>query len=213
MNPDFSRVTGGLIGTTARIVNDPYLYSNKIPFVLQMKKDLERHEGYRYYAYPDPLSPLAKKYRGLDWGFKPARELLALIKDMDETQGRPWTVGFGDTHGVNPDTVAPRQLAERRLEQHIMEKEAALEAALPWYKQASFVTRTVLLNMAFNMGVQGLLGFRNTLKFIQQKDYERAAHNMTLSLWYRQVPIRAKELVERMRTQEIKAEHKAPERL
>lgn len=213
MQADFSRVTGGLTGSTARIVSDPYLYSNKIPFVLQMKKDLERHEGYRYYAYPDPLSSLAKKYRGLDWGYRPARELLTLVKDMDESDGAPWTVGFGDTHGVNPDTVAPRQLAERRLEQHIMTKEAALEAALPWVKDASFVTRTVLLNMVFNMGLQGLLGFRNTLRFVQQKDFERAAHNMTLSLWYRQVPLRAKELVERMRTQAIEPSHKAKERL
>lgn len=212
MRADFSKVTGGFGGSTATVV-DPYLYSNNIPFVLQMKKDLERHEGYRYYAYPDPLSALYKKYPGLDWGYKPARELLALVKDMDEDDGRPWTVGFGDTHGVSPDSVAPRQQAERRLEQHIMSKDAQIASVLPWYKDASFVTRTVLLNMAFNMGVQGLLGFTNTLRFVKNKDYERAAHNMTLSLWYRQVGNRAKELVERMRTQEIKSEHRANTRL
>ena len=210
--PDFSNVIS-IVTSTETILNDPYLYSNLVPFVLQMKKDLERHEGFRPYAYPDPLSRLAKKYRGLDWGFKPARELLALVKDMDENDGRPWTVGFGDTHGVTPDSTRNRQQAERKLERHIIDYLAALEAALPWVKQASFVTRTVLLNMAFNMGLKGLLGFRNTLRFIEAKDYARAASNMTQSLWYRQVGGRAKELVERMRTQTIQPSHKAKEKL
>lgn len=212
MHPDFSNVISK-VTSTEELVNDPYLFSNRVPFVLQMKKDLERHEGFRAYAYPDPLSPLAKKYKGLQWGFKPARELLILVKDMGEEDGRPWTVGFGDTHGVTPDSTRTREQAERRLEQHIIEGEAALAAALPWYKDASFVTRTVLLNMAFNMGLKGLLGFKNTLRYVQNKDYEKAAHNMTLSLWYRQVGSRAKELVERMRTQTILPAHRAKEKL
>lgn len=210
--PDFSNVQSTVVSTET-IVNDPYLYSNKVPFILQMKKDLMRHEGFRQYAYPDPLSKLAKKYRGLDWGRRPARELMVLVKDMTEEDGRPWTVGVGDTHGVSPDSVRTLEQAERRLEQHIVEYEAALVAALPWVKEASFVTRTVLLNMAFNMGLRGLLQFRNTLRFIEAKDYVRAASNMTQSLWYKQVGARAKELVERMRTQTILPEHKAKEKL
>lgn len=212
MKPDFSNVISK-VTSTEDFVNDPYLNSSRTAFVLQMKKDLERHEGYRQYAYPDPLSPLAKKYRGLDWGFKPARELLALVKDMDETDGTPWTVGFGDTHGVTPDSTRNRIQAERRLEQHIVAFEAELVKSLPWVKEASFVTRTVLLNMAFNMGLQGLLKFHNTLRFVREKDYARAASNMTQSLWYRQVGDRAKELVERMRTQTILPAHKAKEKL
>lgn len=209
MKPDFSNVISR-VTSTEEIVNK---HSDKVAFMLQMKKDLERHEGFRPYAYPDPLSPLAQKYRGLDWGFKPARELLVLVKDMDETDGAPWTVGFGDTHGVSPDSTRNRIQAERRLEQHIEEFYAALVAALPWVKEASFVTRTVLLNMTFNMGLQNLLEFKNTLRFVREKDYARAASNMTQSLWYRQVGTRAKELVERMRTQEILPAHKAKERL
>lgn len=212
MKPDFSNVISG-VTSTEDFVNDPYLVSNRVAFVLQMKKDLERHEGFRPYAYPDPLSKLAKKYRGLDWGFKPARELLVLVKDMGVEDGRPWTVGFGDTHGVGPDSTRNRIQAERKLEQHIVEFEAALVAALPWVKEASFVTRTVLLNMTFNMGLQNLLEFRNTLRFVKAKDYARAASNMIQSLWYRQTGVRAKELVERMRTQEILPAHKAKEKL
>lgn len=209
MKPDFSNVISGVTSTEDFVNTQP----DNLAFVLQMKKDLERHEGFRTYAYPDPLSKLGKKYRGLNWGYKPARELLVLVKDMTEEDGRPWTVGFGDTHGVSPDSTRNRIQAERRLEQHIGEFWASLVNALPWVKEASYVTRTVLLNMTFNMGLRKLLEFKNTLRFVREKDYARAASNMTQSLWYEQTGTRAIELVERMRTQTIKPEHKAPERL
>lgn len=215
--PSFKHVTGSVESTELSIgppkMTDPYLHTSLLPLVLQVKKDLERHEGYRYYAYPDPLSKLFNKYRGLDWGFKPARELLALIKDMGEADGRPWTVGFGFTHGVTPDSTMEKLQAERKLEQEILEVYDSLVKALPWFKDASFVTKTILINMTFNMGLRGVLGFRNTLRFISEKNYEQAARNMEQSLWYRQVGARASELVERMRTQTIKAAHKAKETL
>jgi lysozyme len=194
-------------------MTDPYLNATARPLVLQVKQDLDRHEGFRVFAYPDPLSKLAKKYRGLPWGFQPARELLNLISDMDESDGAPWTVGFGFTQGTTPDSKIERIPAERKLEAKIMEMDATLKHKLPWYAGASLVTKTVLINMAFNMGVQGLLGFKNTLRFIAERNYPKAASNMKLSLWYRQVGDRAKELVARMATQTIDAAHKAPERI
>jgi GH24 family phage-related lysozyme (muramidase) len=165
------------------------------------------------YAYPDPLTPLAKKYKGLPWGFKPARELLALIKDMDESDGMPWTVGFGFTQGTTPDSVIQRTPAERKLESKILEMDATLGIKLPWYKDTSHVVKTVLINMAFNMGWPTLLTFKNTLRFVAAKNYTQAARNMTLSKWYGQVGDRAKELVARMATQTIEAANKAPERI
>lgn len=123
--------------------------------------------------------------------------------------GAPWTYGFGFTHGVTPDSRIERLTAERMLESLILQMNALLGEKLPWYKEASFVSKTVLINMAFNMGVKGLLGFRNTLAFIKGKQYADAARNMTLSLWYTQVGSRAKELVKRMLTQTIEPQHTA----
>ena len=194
-------------------MTEPYLCTSSVPLMLQVKKDLERHEGFREFAYPDPLSKLAKKYKALPWGFQPARQLLALINDMGEEDGTPWTVGYGFTDKITPDSRMTRVTAERKLEQKILDMDAVLASKLSWYKDASFVTKTILINMAFNMGLFGLLGFKNTLKFIQAKDYARAASNMKLSLWYRQVGDRAKELVTRMATQVIPVEHSAPERI
>lgn len=170
--------------------------------VRQCAADLARMEGFREYAYPDPLSLLYKKFPHLPWGFKPAREITP--PGIDLHLGNPWTVGFGFTAGVTPDSRIDRLKAERLLEQKVLDMDVALNHALAtWYDKASFVTKTVLINMAFNMGLRGLLGFKNTLKYMSQFNYKAAATNMRRSLWYRQVKSRAEELARRIETQEI----------
>lgn len=170
--------------------------------VKQVAADLARHEGFREYAYPDPLSPLYKRYAHLPWGFKPAREIAP--PGVDLHQGNPWTVGFGFTHGVTPDSRIDRLKAERLLEQKVVDMDTVLRHALAtWYDGASFVTKTVLINMGFNMGLKGLLSFKNTLKYIKEQKWTQAGANMRKSLWYRQVKGRAEELARRIETQEI----------
>ena len=169
----------------------------------QVAGDLNRHEGFREFAYPDPLSALFKNQPSKDWGFKPAREVAKPGTNFD--QGKPWTVGFGFTHGVTPDSRMNRITAERRLEQEILDVDRALSDVLTWYKDASFVTKTILINLSFNMGIKGLLGFKNTLAFIKEKKYKEAASNLRKSLYYKQVTKRAEELATRLETQVIPA--------
>lgn len=187
----------------------PYLHAAETKLILQCKKDLETDEGFGEYAYADPLSRLYRTYHAVAWGTKPARELLPANAKLEE--GEPWTYGFGFTHGVTPDSRISRIAAERMLEDLILKMDALLAQKLPWYTEASFVTRTILINMGFNMGVAGLLGFRNTLEFVKAKQYTQAARNMTLSLWYAQTGSRAKKLVKRMETQTIEPHDKAQE--
>jgi lysozyme len=54
--------------------------------------------------------------------------------------------------------------------------------------------------MSFQLGVDGLLGFKNTLKMIEQRNYEAAAAGMLNSLWAKQTPERANRMAEQMRT-------------
>lgn len=62
------------------------------------------------------------------------------------------------------------------------------------------VRAEVIINMAFNLGVGGLLNFRRMLAAVAQRNFEKAAAEMKDSLWYKQVGIRAKRLVKEMRT-------------
>jgi len=67
------------------------------------------------------------------------------------------------------------------------------------YNSLDEVRKSVLLNMCFNLGIKGLLEFKNTLAFIDAGDWERAANGMLASKWAKQVGRRAIELSELMR--------------
>lgn len=76
--------------------------------------------------------------------------------------------------------------------------ERQLDAKLPWWRGLSDVRQRVLLNMCFNLGITGLLGFKNTLAKMQRGDFAAAAAGMRASLWARQVGARAERLATMM---------------
>lgn len=165
----------------------------------QYLEDARRHEGFREYAYPDPLSYLAKKYKHLPWGFKPAREILNFL-GVSETKGRPWTVGYGYTHGVTPDHRFTREMAEHKLKEVILTSVSDAKRLVSNFEDQPDAIKTVLVSMAYNMGYTTLSSFRNTLRYCRNKDYPNMARGMEKSLWYSQTGRRAKELVKRVRT-------------
>lgn len=74
-----------------------------------------------------------------------------------------------------------------------------LDDKLPWWKDLSDRRQQVLANMAFNLGINGLLGFRNMFAHIQGAAYEEAAQEMLDSLWAKQVGMRAVRLAQMMK--------------
>jgi lysozyme len=74
-----------------------------------------------------------------------------------------------------------------------------LDKHLPWWKQMTDARQRVLANMCFNLGIQRLLSFKNTLAYMKAGDYERAADGMKSSLWAKQVGDRATRLIAMMR--------------
>lgn len=75
-----------------------------------------------------------------------------------------------------------------------------LVKALPWVTQLDEVRARVLLDMAFNLGLAGLLGFKNTLATIRAGDYGKTAALMLDSQWAKQVGGRAQRLSRMMST-------------
>lgn len=82
----------------------------------------------------------------------------------------------------------------------VTEVERGLDLNLPWWRTLSDVRQRVLIDMAFNLGVQRLLGFVLTLKAIKSGEYTRAAKQMLASKWATQVGKRATRLATMMRT-------------
>ena len=107
------------------------------------------------------------------------------------------TIGIGrnlDDRGIS------QKEAYAMLERDIQDCEKQLQSRIPdIYNGLDEVRKSVLLNMCFNLGINGLLGFKNTLAFIKAGDWERAANNMLVSRWAKQVGRRAIELSELMR--------------
>jgi lysozyme len=88
------------------------------------------------------------------------------------------------------------------LRNDIDERIDALTRRLPWFQDLDDARKGVLLNMSFQMGVDGLLGFKNTLAMVERGDYEGASKGMLNSLWARQTPERAKRMSRQMLTGE-----------
>ena len=71
-----------------------------------------------------------------------------------------------------------------------------------WYTGLDPIRQKVLIDMAFNLGISGLLQFKKMIAAIELGDYGAAAEQMLDSRWARQVKTRADRLAEMMRTGE-----------
>jgi lysozyme len=107
------------------------------------------------------------------------------------------TIGVGrnlDDVGVFADEI------ELMLTNDINRAIKDLTSHIEWWNSLDEARRGILVNMTFNMGISGLLKFQKMLAALQTGDYQKAADEMTDSAWYKQVGVRALELVNQMRT-------------
>lgn len=61
-----------------------------------------------------------------------------------------------------------------------------------WTGELSKLRFMVIVDMAYNMGYYGLLGFKKMIKAIKEEDYEKASDEIRDSKYYKQVGRRAK---------------------
>lgn len=111
-----------------------------------------------------------------------------------------WTIGVGTLIDKRKGGKLFPEEIEFILDNRVRKLATELLAAIPWMKQLDKVRQYVLLNMAFNLGVGGLLKFKNTLEMIRTGNYAGAAKGMLNSLWAKQVKGRAVELAKMMET-------------
>lgn len=100
--------------------------------------------------------------------------------------------------GLRPDEI------DYLLKSDITDRVQALTKALPWFSVLDEARQGVLLNMAFQLGTDGLLGFSYTLGLVRDGKYAEASQQMLKSRWATQTPERAKRLAEQMKTGEWK---------
>lgn len=106
------------------------------------------------------------------------------------------TIGFGHlmTEQDNFIKITPEQaLLILRSDYALASRSVDLR-----YKWASGDVRLILINMTFQMGATGVSKFKNMLKGLQDKDYDKAAAEMLDSKWSRQTPHRSIRLAGRI---------------
>lgn len=128
------------------------------------------------------------------------------------TEGYP-TVGFGFRIGPKGANIKhyqftlPVRAGEAWLDSLLDELELEMRR-LPQPQLALALTactpyparQAILKSMAYQMGVQGLAAFKNTLQAVIEQRWNDAAAGMLNSRWAKQTPDRAKRHAEQMRT-------------
>ena len=139
---------------------------------------IRKHEGFVSKPYIDPL------YKETI----PKDELEIIEKHWDNLN---ITIGYGTC--LQTRTITKKEALDFVVyDLKILEEQ--LSRALDYFYLLPYEVKKVLFEMSYQLGVNGLLKFENTLNYIKQKDYENASIEMLDSLWAKQTPNRAKEL-------------------
>lgn len=78
---------------------------------------------------------------------------------------------------------------------------AILLEQYPWFADLDPIRQSAFVNLAFNLGVDGLAKFKNTLAAAARGDWDGVARGLRRSLWFRQVqPSRSGRILRMMRT-------------
>ena len=126
-------------------------------------------------------------------------KLLKQLKRHEGFRSKPYRCSAGKLtigYGRNLEDVGINQLeAERMLNGDIIKVYLKLIDLIPGFLLLGEPRQYALINMGFNLGVTGLLKFKKMLQAIQDGDFKKAAAEAKDSLWYKQVNIRAKEII------------------
>ncbi len=107
-----------------------------------------------------------------------------------------WTIGFGFLVDARKGGGLPKEIGEIWLNLNLDNLAASLRAAFPRWEQYPDGIQRALANMAYQLGIAGLLEFRETLALIDERRYQDAACEALNSLWARQTPNRARRVTE-----------------
>ena len=124
--------------------------------------------------------------------------LIESIKEHEGFRGYAYKDSLGyDTIGYGTKLPLTKEEAELILKHRLNAFTKEVNEKLEWLDIPPDKME-ILYEMAYQMGVSGLLKFRNMLSALNEKDYKTAAKEMLDSRWARQTPNRASELAARM---------------
>ena len=106
-----------------------------------------------------------------------------------------WTIGVGRLIDERKGGRLTDEEINFLLDNDIAEKRMQLAKALPWTASLDPIRRDALVNLTFQLGIGGLMGFTNSLAAVRDGHYEHAAELFKQSRWYQQTPKRAARVI------------------
>lgn len=144
----------------------------------QLLRDLKSEEGFRPYCYDDANGePIVPGY---------------VLK------GHP-TLWYGLCVEKGRVPYLPPKTADDVLEHVATEKWLSLLKRAPWLETQPDDVQRALAHMAYQMGVDGVLGFKGMLMALERGDRETAAVSALDSAWAKQTPQRANRVIDLIR--------------
>lgn len=95
------------------------------------------------------------------------------------------TLGYGFNIDKDHGGEIPLEVAQFWLDFKIRQTEDAIDAALPWWRNKPVWVQQAMTEMAYQMGVHGLLGFKDMLTALEASDYATARVAASDSQWDR----------------------------
>lgn len=124
-------------------------------------------------------------------------DLAGTLQDLEQDEGVVlhayqdhlgyWTIGTGRL--IDGRKGGGISLAENDylLTNDIASRVTVLLAEYPWFATLDPVRQSAFVQLAFNLGIEGLSKFRHTLGAAAVGDWYGVAHGLRSSLWFRQV--------------------------
>lgn len=126
-----------------------------------LKAQLIRDEDIVEYAYQDSM--------------------LGKCKECGKSNGY-WTIGAGHLIDKRRGGNLPPHIIDALLAWDITQKSAELYTAFPWVTELDEVRKATLINMTFQLGIDGLSKFAKALAFMRSHAYNAAADAFADSL-------------------------------
>ena len=106
------------------------------------------------------------------------------------------TIGYGHNLENKP---LPDDVLELVLQHDVEDAITEARSALLYFDSLNASRQEVVVEMVFNLGLNGFKSFKKMLRALRNRDFTIAATEMLDSRWHEQVGDRAEELAERMR--------------
>jgi lysozyme len=143
--------------------------------ISRLRESIIAHEGIRYKAYEDPIIGASAMTTGVGHLIRLPQEEYLLDKELTMNEVMEL---------LNDDIEVALKDAKKFIDEDSIPEEAF----------------EIVIEMSFQLGYPRLSKFLKFQKALQNKDFQESANQMLDSKWARQVPARAKNLADKMRS-------------